>query len=138
MDERCQSCLHLCKRLDADDKPERYDFCKLTVNEILNLVEKLVLEYPYWQLCLDDRERSIGDQLIISFKKKNEAFHFSEIILIAILMKGSAGTSLWFRYAMPEDDCKQILVVREFDDLIHGILDVLFYMDGLLVKRHAF
>lgn len=137
MDERCQSCLRLCKRLDADDKPERYDFCNLTVNEILNLVEKLVLEYPYWQLCVDERERSTGDQLIISLNNKNEAFRSSEIILIAIVLKSSAGTSLWFRYAMPEDDCKQILLVREFDDLIHGILDLLFYMDGLLVKRCA-
>ncbi|MBX3073328.1 hypothetical protein KF913_05365 [Candidatus Obscuribacterales bacterium] len=137
MDEPCKSCLRLCKRLDADDKPERYNFCNLTVNEILNLVEKLVLDYPYWQLCVDKRERSTGDQLIVSFNKKNEALHSSDIILIAIVMKRAAGTSLWFRYAMPEDDCKQILVVREFGDLIHGILDVLFYMDRLLVKRQA-
>jgi hypothetical protein len=137
MDERCKPCSRLCKRLDAVDKPERYDLCNLTVNEILKLVDKLVLEYPYWQLCVDGRERSTGDQLIVSFKLKNEAIDSSEIILIAIAQKSTTGTSLWLRFAMPEDDCTQSFVVREFDDLIHRVLDVLFYLDGLLVRRQA-
>ena len=137
MDERCKSCLRICKRLDVDDKPERYDFVNLTVDDILNLIDALVRENPYWQLCVEESERSEGDQLIISFKEKSSSCSSIEIFLIAIVHEGSAGVSLWFRFAVPDEACKHTLVVREFDDLMRRILEVLVYTDGLLVHRHA-
>ncbi len=96
MDERCKSCLRLCKRLDADNRPERYDFVNLTVEDILSLADTLVREYPYWQLCVDGRERSTGDQLIFSFKEKNNAVNSLEIYLLVLVHRGSLGTSLCF------------------------------------------
>ena len=136
MDECCNSCPRLCKRLDCDDKPLRYDFVKLTAIAATALMESIVREYRFLQLDIENPQQDRSNRsLTMFFKAKHGPAHGTRLCVVSQAKEELSGTSLSFEYHVPKVCCENLPAVTELSDFIAHFLDVLFFTDWLLKTR---
>lgn len=131
MDERCQSCPYICKRLYATDVPARYVVSKFSSEQVLTLIESTLRSYAGWHFFqVQDAERSCGNQLAVLLEAQYMPtdHYFEETFLTFIAQAQSSegkSTLVWFRYGIPEACCDQPHVVSEFNELMGEIIEPL-------------
>lgn len=144
MDERCKSCLYLCKRLDSDDQPRCYRFKKLAPNQIVRFIHTELRRRRECYLRLCNSGEGAGDQLALLFTSSypglpgqtlNEDNERCDILVIAQSEKCGQETVLWFCYGMPESCCNCPALTSELTETIQLILDSLAWWDNHLTQN---
>ncbi len=135
MDERCKACHNICKRIDPEELPVRYEFPSLTPNQALKLVEVAMRTYYNARHIEPTRSAgSIGHQIAILCETHRDGTKGSgddQILLIAQAEKTLKGsTEVWFRYGVPEPCCNRPETVDEFSDMVRDALAVLLDNDA--------
>lgn len=132
MDDRCKTCPCLCKRLEVKDEPVSYHFARLTPEAVVGLIEKIACSYKYWELKIEEHERSAGPQLAMQFVPTQKMPEQVALTVIAQSSNSGSGTDLWFRYEVPRTCCNHTSVVRELSEMIQYVLDILTCSDNRL------
>lgn len=137
MDERCQKCPLLCKRLAANDQPEHYAFLRLTPEQVIETIESNIKRYSGWHhFIVEASERSCGNQLVTLLRVRYAPNSNDEgIVLIAQSERTQDNnTDLWFRYGVPPNCCQQPAMLG-LTRMIEEILESLRQHDWLVATR---
>ena len=110
MDERCKNCMLLCKRLDPEDLPVRYNFSHLTPEEVLSQLEHDLRRYSSWHhLEIERMARSTGNQLAVLLSVNYEELDQEKYMVLIVQSEGEPGqaTEVYFRYGVPDGCCHE-------------------------------
>lgn len=138
MDPNCRDCQNICKRLDSEDAPVRYNFAALTPGQIMLLIEKLIqkqqrLGYLKLGRCV---RAEAGNQLAMSLRvsyPEANAQEMDELLVIA-QAEGEVdmSSSVFFRFHVHPSYCQRQDVVRELNDFVIRLVKFLDISDKLL------
>jgi len=135
MDERCKNCQSLCKQLDPEDMPVRYEFSNLTPELVITEIEAEVHRFSHWHhLEVEQSEKSFGGQLAIllnvQYKQSDED---NCLVFIAQAETRNGKTELYIRYGVPPGCCQEP-AARGFSTMTAEVLQSLEKTDWLLEK----
>jgi hypothetical protein len=137
MDERCNKCSHLCKRLDPEDSPVKYSFHHLGPQQVIGLVDDSIKRFVrLHHLQIEQSAHSTGDQLAVLLKVQYMSdTSENQIVLIAQAERvQDKQTDLWLRYGVPEDCCEQA-AAPDFSIMMTEVLEQVEQCEWLLSKR---
>lgn len=127
MDERCQKCLFVCKKLDAEEEPSHYLFTDLKPPQVTAIIEAVVKEHQGKLLQVKESCLSCGNQLAVLLEPTNapvtdDAFDQCLLFISQAATISDQVTELWIRYGTPAALCDQPAVVAELSALLERIL----------------